>query len=70
MENRMMKAVKNMALGVAVGAAATMAGALYMSDNRTAQKAVRNAKCTGQKLARAGRDMVDDMMDKMEDMRR
>ena len=70
MENKMMKAVKNMAIGAAVGAVATMAGAVYVSDNRQAQQAVRSVKCTGKKIARAGRDMMDDMMDKMEDMRR
>ena len=49
MENRMMKAVKNMAIGAAVGAVATMAGAVYVSDNRQAQQAVRSVKCTGKK---------------------
>ena len=70
MENKMMKAVKNMAIGAAVGAVATMAGAVYVSDNRQAQKAVRNVKCTGKKIARAGRDMMDDMMDKMDNMKK
>ncbi|MBE6865416.1 MAG: hypothetical protein IJN77_04315 [Oscillospiraceae bacterium] len=70
MDNRMMKAVKNMAIGAAVGAVATMAGAVYVSDNRQAQQAVKSVRRTGKKVARAGRNMMDDMMDKMEDMKR
>ena len=62
MENRMMKAVKNMAIGAAVGAAAITASAMYISDNRQAQKAVNNVKRTGKKIARAGQNVMDDMM--------
>ena len=62
MENRMMKAVKNMAIGAAVGAAAITAGAMYVSENRQAQKAVNNVKHTGKKIARASQNMMDDMM--------
>lgn len=64
MESRMMKAVKNMAIGAAVGAAAITAGAMYVSENRQAQKAVNNVKRTGKKIARASQNMMDDMMDK------
>lgn len=64
MENRMMKAVKNMAIGAAVGAAAITAGAMYVNENRQAQKAVNNVKRTGKKIARAGQNMMDDMMNK------
>lgn len=64
MENKMMKAVKNMAIGAAVGAAAITAGAMYVNENRQAQKAVNNVKRTGKKIARASRDMMDDMMHK------
>ena len=70
MENRMMKAVKNMAIGAAVGMAAATAGAMYISENRQARQAVKSVKRTGKKVARAGRDMMDDMMDKMDNMRR
>ncbi len=62
MENRMMKAVKNMAIGAAVGAAAITAGAMYVNENRQAQKAVNNVKRTGKKIVRAGQNMMDDMM--------
>ncbi len=62
MENRMMCAVKNMALGAVVGAAALTASALYMSENRTMQKTMNNMKYTGKKIAKAGRDAMDDMM--------
>ena len=62
MDNRMMKAVKNMAIGAAVGAAAITASAMYISDNRQAQKAVNNVKRTGTKIARAGQNVMDDMM--------
>lgn len=62
MENRMMNAVKNMAIGAVVGAAAITAGAVYASENRTAQKAVNNVKRTGKKIARAGQEAMDDMM--------
>ena len=60
----MMKAVKNMAIGAAVGAAAITAGAMYVNENRQAQKAVNNVKRTGKKIARAGQNMMDDMMNK------
>ncbi len=62
MENRMMKAVKNMAIGAAVGAMAVTAGAMYMTENRRMQKTMNNVKNTGKKIARSGRDMMDDMM--------
>ena len=62
MENKMMKAVKNMAIGAAMGAVAATASAMYISENRQAQKAVKNVKRTGKKIACAGRDMMDDMM--------
>ena len=64
MENKMMKAAKNMAIGMAVGAMAATAGAVYISENRQAQKAVKNVKRTGKKIARASQDMMDDMMGK------
>jgi len=64
MENKMMKAVKNMAIGAAMGAAAVTAGAVYMTENRQAQRAVNSVKRTGKKIARASRDMMDDMMNK------
>ena len=41
MENTMMKAVKNMALGAVAGAAAVMAGAVYMNENKSVQKTVK-----------------------------
>ncbi len=62
MESKMMKAVKNMAIGAAMGVAAVTAGAMYMSENRTMQKTMNNAKNTGRKIAKAGRDAMDNMM--------
>ena len=62
MENTMMKAVKNIALGAVAGAAAVMAGAVYMNENKSVQKTVNNVKRTGKKIAQAGRDAMDDMM--------
>ncbi|MBR5520982.1 MAG: hypothetical protein IKU54_03200 [Oscillospiraceae bacterium] len=62
MENRMMKAVKNMAVGAAVGAMAVTAGAMYMSENKSVQKTMNNMKRTGKKIAMAGQNAVDDMM--------
>ena len=64
MENKMMNAAKNMAIGMAVGAVATAAGAMYVSENRQAQKAVKTVKRTGKKIARASQDIMDDMMGK------
>ncbi|MBQ8604279.1 MAG: hypothetical protein IJ410_05520 [Oscillospiraceae bacterium] len=62
MENKMMKAVKNMAVGAVMGAAALTAGAIYVNENRTVQKTVNNVKRTGKKIARAGQEAMDDMM--------
>ena len=64
MENKMMKAAKNMAIGMAMGAVAATAGAIYINENRQAQKAVKQVKRTGRKIVKASRDMMDDMMGK------
>ena len=64
MENKIMNAAKNMAIGMAVGAVAATAGAVYIAENRQAQKAVKQVKRTGRKIARASQDMMDDMMHK------
>ena len=64
MENKMMKAAKNMAIGMAMGAVAATAGAIYINENRQAQKAVKQVKRTGRKIVKASRDMTDDMMGK------
>ena len=64
MENKMLTAAKNMAIGVAMGAVAATAGAIYINENRQAQKAVKQVKRTGRKIVKASRDMMDDMMGK------
>ena len=64
MENKMMKAVKNMVVGAVMGAAAVTAGAVYMNENRTMKKKVNSVKRTDKKIAKAGQDMMDDMMNK------
>ena len=64
MENKMLTAAKNMAIGMAMGAVAATAGAIYINENRQAQKAVKQVKRTGRKIAKASRDMMDDMMSK------
>ena len=48
--------------GAVAGAAAVMAGAVYMNENKSVQKTVNNVKRTGRKIAQAGRDAMDDMM--------
>lgn len=63
MSNKMMKAVKNMAIGAAVGAAAITAGSMYVSENRQAQKAINNAKHTGKKIAKAGESYMRNIVD-------
>ncbi len=62
MENKMMNAVKNMALGAVVGAAALTAGAVYANENKMMKKTTNDIKRTGKKIARAGRNVMDDMM--------
>ena len=64
MENKMLTAAKNMAIGMAMGAVAATAGAIYINENRQAQKAVKQVKRTGRKIVKASRDMMDDMMGK------
>ncbi len=63
MENKMMKAVKNMAIGAVVGAAAVTAGAVYAADNKNMNmnKTMDNVKRTGKKIVRAGRNVMDEM---------
>ncbi len=61
MENKMMKAVKNMAIGRVVGAAALTAGAVYASENKMLDKTANTVKKTGKKIVRTGRNMMDDM---------
>ena len=60
----MLTAAKNMAIGMAMGAVAATAGAIYINENRQAQKAVKQVKRTGRKIVKASRDMMDDMMGK------
>ena len=64
MENKMLTAAKNMAIGMAMGAVAATAGAIYINENRQAQKAVKQVKRTGRKIVKASRDMMEDMMGK------
>ncbi len=63
MENKMMKTVKNMAIGAAVGVAAITAGTMYVNENRQANKAVREAKRTGKKIAKAGEAYVKNIIE-------
>ena len=46
MENKMLTAAKNMAIGMAMGAVAATAGAIYINENRQAQKAVKQVYIT------------------------
>ena len=64
MESKMMKAVKNMALGAVVGAAAIAAGAVYASESNMIQKKMESVKRNGKKMVQAGQDMMDDVMKK------
>ena len=61
MKNGMMKAVKNMALGAVVGAAAITAGAVYMAENNTIGRKTAEVKKTGKKMVQAGQDLMENI---------
>lgn len=61
MENKMMKAVKNMAVGAVMGAAAVTAGAVYMAENNTIGRKTAEVKKTGKKMVQAGQDLMENI---------
>ncbi len=62
MENKAMNAVKNMAIGLAVGAVATTVGGMYLNENKQKVKqSIRKARRTTNKIARKGEDFLDTM---------
>ena len=63
MEHKMMKTVKNMAVGAAVGAAAVAAGTVYVNENMHAHKAVNDAKKKGRKIVKAGEAYVKNIVE-------
>ena len=61
MENKMMNAVKNMAVGAVMGAAAVTAGAVYMAENNTIGRKTAEVKKTGKKMVQAGQDLMENI---------
>ena len=61
--NKMMKKVKNVAMGAAVGAVAVAAGTAYVTENIHAHKAVNDAKRKGKKIVKAGEAYVKNIVE-------
>ena len=63
MKNNGMSIIKSAMIGMAVGTAVTAAGALYMKDNSTAQKAMNKAKESKRIITRAGENIIKEITD-------
>ncbi len=62
MDNNM-NMLKSMVFGVAVGTALTAAGAVYMNENKTAQKVMNKAKKSKRIITRAGENVIKEITD-------
>ncbi len=62
MDNKSMSAVKNMVIGLAVGASAAAAGAVYLAENKQKTKrAIRKMKDNADRITDAGEEIVEDI---------
>ena len=62
MDKKMMSSAKNVALGLAMGTAATVAGAYYLKDNeKMVRSATNKVKKSGRIISRAGDDVVKEL---------
>ena len=63
MKNHSMGIIKSAMIGMALGTAVTAAGAMYLKDNTTAQKAVHKAKESKRIISRAGENIIKEITD-------
>ena len=63
MKHNGMGIIKSAMIGMAVGTAVTAAGAMYLKDNSTAQKAVNKAKESKRIITRAGENIIKEITD-------
>ena len=64
MNNSMMNIVRSGLIGMALGTAATVAGVMYINDNRTAaNKVVNKAKNSKRIITRAGENVIKEITD-------
>ncbi|MBR2027658.1 MAG: hypothetical protein IKA10_01550 [Oscillospiraceae bacterium] len=64
MNNGMMGMVRSGLIGMAVGTAVTMAGVMYVKDNKdTADKVMKKAKNSRKIITRAGENVIKEITD-------
>ena len=64
MNNGMMNIVRSGLIGMAVGTAVTMAGVMYINDNKTAaNKVMHKAKNSKRIITRAGENVIKEITD-------
>ncbi len=63
MNNGMMNIVRSGLIGMAVGTAVTMAGMMYVNDNKTANEVMNKAKNSKRIITRAGENVIKEITD-------
>ena len=63
MKSNGMNIIKSAMIGMAVGTAVTAAGAMYIKDSSTAQKAMNKAKESKRIITRAGENIIKEITD-------
>ena len=61
MKSNGMNIIKSAMIGMAVGTAVTAAGAMYIKDSSTAQKAMNKAKESKRIITRAGENIIKEI---------
>lgn len=63
MKNNGMGIIRSAMIGMAVGTAITAAGAMYIKENATAQKAMHKAKESKRIITKAGENIIKEITD-------
>ena len=63
MKNNSIGMIRSAMIGMAVGTAITAAGAVYMRENATAQKAMNKAKESKRIITKAGENIIKEITD-------
>ena len=63
MKNNGMGMIRSAMIGMAVGTAITAAGAMYMKESATAQKAMHKAKESKRIITKAGENIIKEITD-------
>ncbi len=62
MNNKSSNSIKNMIMGITIGASVASAGAVYLAQNKEkAKNAINNMKVNADRIADAGEEIVEDI---------